>query len=168
MPSGPLTPDEHDRIRALHAEGLSRNAIARELGRSMAAVSAAAERMGLEFDRARTRAATKAKQIDAKAKRAQLSLDLLNDGERLRTRLWEPTEVVVSTPKGPVRVTLPLPPARDARDIMAAVHTAIRGHADLERLDSDSGADAAKSMLGQLGEALQLAANQINGTGEEA
>lgn len=158
----PLTPQERDRIRTLHGQGKSRNAIANELKRSPSTVSKAAAEMGLDFDRTATATATKAKQADAKARRAQLSLDFLDDAARIRERLWEPSEQVITTPKGPARVTLDLPPARDVRDIMTAAHTAVRSHSDLERLDSDSGADAAKSMLGQLGEALQVAADQLN------
>lgn len=167
MASGPLTPEERARIVQLAADGMSRNDIARETGRAAGTVTKTVRDAGGTFDRSATIAATKAKQLDAKARRAQLKLDLLDDAERLRLRLWEPAEVVLSTPKGPARVTLPLPPARDARDIMGAVQAAVRSHVDLDRLDVSDGADAAKSMLGQLGEALQIAADQINGTATE-
>ncbi|WP_433465717.1 helix-turn-helix domain-containing protein [Spirillospora sp. CA-128828] len=161
MAGAPLTPEERDRIAQLHAEGKTRNDIARELGRSQSTITKVARELGLTFDRTATAAATKAKQLDAKARRAQLKLDLLDDAERLRLRLWEPTTVVLSTPKGPAEVRLPLPPARDARDIMGAVQAAVRSHVDLDRLDVSDGADNAKSMLGQLGEALQIAADQL-------
>lgn len=164
MAAGPLTPHERDRIRALHADGTSCKEIARQLGRSPSTISKAAAAMGLAFDRAQTAAATRAKQADAKARRADLSLKLLDDAERLRQRLWQPSDQVISTPKGPARVRLDLPPARDVRDIMTAVHTAVRGHVDIERLDADSGTEAAKSMLGALAEGLQIAYTAVNGT----
>lgn len=160
--SGPLTPEERARILALHADGMSRNDIARETGRAAGTVTKIVRDAGGTFDRSATVAATKAKQLDAKARRAQLKLDLLADAERLRLRLWEPATVVLSTPKGPAEVRLPLPPARDARDLMGAVQAAVRSHVDLDRLDVSTGADDAKSMLGQLGEALQIAVEQAD------
>ncbi len=167
MAPGPITPDEEQQIRTLHAQDIACKEIARRLGRSPSTISKAAKRLGLLFDRARTQQATQAKRVDAKARRAQLSLDLLDDAARLRRRLWQPSVQVFPSGKGPARVTLDLPPAKDARDFVLAVHTAIRGHADLERLDSDTGADAARSMLGQLGEALQVAADQLHGADED-
>lgn len=158
----PVTAADRDRVRELHAQGLSRAAIARDLDRPAVTIGRIADDLGLTWDRSATIAATKAKQLDAKARRAQLKLDLLADAERLRLRLWEPATVVLSTPKGPARVTLNLPPARDARDLMGAVQAAVRSHVDLDRLDVSTGADDAKSMLGQLGEALQIAVGQAD------
>jgi hypothetical protein len=158
----PLTPQERDRIAQLAADGMSRNDIVRETGRSAGTVTKVVRDAGGTFDRTATVAATKAKQLDAKARRAALKLDLLEDAERLRLRLWEPATVVVSTPKGPAEVRLPLPQARDARDIMGAVQAAVRSHVDLDRLDVSDGAENAKSMLGQLGEALQIVVEQAD------
>lgn len=160
----PLTPEERDRIAQLAADGMSRNDIVRATGRAAGTVTKVVRDAGGTFDRTATVAATKAKQRDAKARRAQLKLDLLDDAERLRLRLWEPATVVLSTPKGPARVTLDLPPARDARDIMGAVQAAVRSHVDLDRLDVSDGAENAKSMLGQLGEALQIVVDQAEQT----
>jgi transposase-like protein len=158
----PLTPEERDRIVQLAADGMSRNDIVRETGRAAGTVTKVVRDAGGGFDRTATVAATKAKQVDAKARRAALKLNLLADAEQLRLRLWEPAEVVLSTPKGPARVTLDLPPARDARDIMGAVQAAVRSHVDLDRLDVSDGAENAKSMLGQLGEALQIVVEQAD------
>ncbi|MGI5418669.1 helix-turn-helix domain-containing protein [Actinomadura luteofluorescens] len=159
-----LTDADRQRVAQLHAEGKSRNEIARAISRAQSTVSKIARELGLSFDRSRTAEATRVKVVDAKARRAQLKLDLLDDAERLRLRLWEPATVVLSTPKGPARVTLDLPPARDARDIMGAVQAAVRSHVDLDRLDVSDGAENAKSMLGQLGEALQIVVDQAEQT----
>jgi hypothetical protein len=82
-----------DRLRQLHAQGLSCAAIAAELGVNRSTISRHARRLGLKFDRAQTQAATEALVVDAKAKRAQLANDLLDDAARIRAQLWEPALV---------------------------------------------------------------------------
>jgi hypothetical protein len=86
----PVTDQDRQRIRQLHAEGLGRNDIARELGRSGQTISKIADELGLRFDRAATLAATRARKADAAALRATLTLDYLRDAQRLRHQLWEP------------------------------------------------------------------------------
>ena len=159
-----VTQAERDRVAELHAQGLSRAAIARELDRPAVTIGRIADDLGLTWDRTKTAAAAKALREDNRARRAELSRLLLDDAHRLRERLWSESEQVLSTPKGPARVVQALPPARDARDLMTAVTSAVKSHTDLERVDAGTGAETAKSMLGQLGEALQVAADQINGT----
>jgi hypothetical protein len=78
-----------DRLRELHARGLSCAAIAAELGVNRSTISRHARRLGLKFDRAQTRAATEAVILDGKAKRAQLANDLLDDATKIRAQLWE-------------------------------------------------------------------------------
>ncbi|KJE23695.1 Helix-turn-helix domain [Frankia torreyi] len=68
----PVADGEAEQVRALHAEGLSRNKIAERLGRSPSTVSKLAQTLGLEFDRAATRAATRAAVVDAAARRAEI------------------------------------------------------------------------------------------------
>ncbi|KAB2384740.1 helix-turn-helix domain-containing protein [Actinomadura montaniterrae] len=160
----PVTQAERTAVAELHAQGLSRGAIARKLKRSADTVGRIAADQGLTWDRSRTAKAVAAKQEDNRARRARISAGLLDDAEWLRERMRAESIQVVSTPKGPSQVLLALPPARDTRDFMVAATSALKAHADLERIDSGSGADQAKSMLGQLGEALQLAADQINTT----
>jgi hypothetical protein len=85
----PLTDEDRDRIAELHAQGLSRNAIAEQLGRSAGVVSKICKQLGLSFDRSATKAAVEAAVVDAKAKRAQLANDLLDDAAKIRAQLWE-------------------------------------------------------------------------------
>jgi len=82
-----------DRLRQLHAQGLSCAAIAHELGVNRSTISRHARRLDLKFDRAQTRAATEALVLDAKAKRAQLANDLLDDAAKIRAQLWQPALV---------------------------------------------------------------------------
>lgn len=165
----PVTKAERTAVAELHAQGLSRAAIARKLKRSPTTIGKIATDLGLDWSREQVAAATKAKQEDNRARRARISAGLLDDAEWLRERMRAESEQVLSTPKGPATVRLALPPARDTRDFMVAATSALKAHADLERIDSGTGADQAKSMLGALGDALQLAADQINQTpaGEE-
>ncbi|GAA0638141.1 hypothetical protein GCM10010174_69980 [Kutzneria viridogrisea] len=95
MPNGnpPLTEQDRQRVRELHAQGLTRNEIGRAIGRSASTVSKLAKELGLTFDRSKTRAATEAKVADAKSRRAALALNLLGDAERIREQLWQPCRV---------------------------------------------------------------------------
>lgn len=89
-----ITEAERARILELHGEGMSRNAIAREVGRSPGSVSNVVHAEGLSFERtAEVIQATQAKQLDNRGKRARLEELLLDDALRLREQLWEPTLV---------------------------------------------------------------------------
>ncbi|MFJ6013004.1 helix-turn-helix domain-containing protein [Streptomyces sp. NPDC092952] len=77
--AAPVTPDDRKHVRRLHAEGKSRNQIARETGRSAATVSKIAAALGLAFSGgARVAAATEAVRADAAARREQLADDALD------------------------------------------------------------------------------------------
>jgi ParB-like chromosome segregation protein Spo0J len=82
----PLTDDDRRRVAELHAEGKTRNQIAKTIGRAPSTISKLAAELGLDFDRARTRAATEAKRTDAKARRAQLGLDALVNADGMQRR----------------------------------------------------------------------------------
>lgn len=161
----PITEDEQARIRELHGQGLTRNEIARALGRGQRTVSRHAALMGLDFKRELTAAAVEAKVIDARAKRAQLALDLLDDAERLRQRIHETYKVWRILNDGELATgTLDLPDARDQRDLMVAVNTAVGASLRLEEFDADTGIAGAKSMLNALAKGLGAAYDELNQT----
>lgn len=162
-PPRPVTDHDRQRVRELHAEGLSRNAIARELGRSGKTISYIAAEMGLDFERTRTAAATEAKKTDARAKRAALALDLLDDAARLRAQLWKPADYVDHGGKEFERRdwTTPEPTYADKLKIMQAVGIAADKSVRLDEYDADPGIDAAKSMLGALARGLGAAYDQL-------
>lgn len=139
MPQPRLTESELEQVRVLHAAGRGRNEIAAELGRSAAAITGAAGRLGLSFDRSATAAATAAVVIDAKARRAALVLDLLGDAVRLRAQIWAPHEYVDHGGKDFVeaRWTQPEPSAADKLKLMQAAGTAIDKSLRLEQHDAD-------------------------------
>lgn len=124
------------------------------------------------FARTQTENATRAKQADNRSRRAQLASDLLDDAQNLRSRAWSDYEYVVATKDGAERVQLALPPLSEVRNAYAALGIAVDKHTALEKVDAGSGAEGAASMLGSIGDALRVAADQIaddqedNGGGE--
>lgn len=144
----PVTQADYDRVRELHAQGLSRNEIARQLRRSGKTISEIAAKLGLTFERTRTRAATEAKRDDARAKRAALALDLLDDAARLRQQLWQPAHYVDHGGKEYDRVdwTLNEPTFADKQRILSSVGIAVDRAVKLDQYDradaSVSGVDA--------------------------
>ncbi len=156
----PITDEDRNRVAQLHAEGHSRNAIARSIGRSGRTVSRIAEALGLTFERGdMVKAATEAKKIDAKAKRAQLANDLLDDAARLRRSLWEACTVYNFGGKDNTfeQALISEPSFRDKREIMQAVSVAAERSMKLDEYDRQTGADEERSMLVDLAEKLGAA-----------
>ena len=91
----PVTDEDRRRVAELHAQGLSRNAIATQLGRSGRTISriCAEHQPPLTFERTRTAAATAAKKADGAARRAALQLDALENAGRLMGQMFSPTVV---------------------------------------------------------------------------
>ncbi|MFJ6935701.1 helix-turn-helix domain-containing protein [Streptomyces sp. NPDC101132] len=154
----PVTDQTKADVRRLHAEGLSRNAIARQLERSPRTVSVICEELGLSFDRTATAAATQAAAVDARARRTQIMERLYDQAEKILARLERQDHRVREVSFGKV-VTYQVEelPAQDVRNLMVAVSTATTQAAKLEALNSDNGVADAKSMLGQLAAGLTAA-----------
>ena len=145
----PWEPAETDTLRALHADGLSLNAIAKRMARSKDVISRRAADLGLNWDRTRTAVATQAVVLDAKARRAALQLNLLGDAERLRLELWQPVEYIDHGGKEfiEVRWTTPTPNYQDRLRIIQTVGVALDKSLRLADFDS-TGADEVRSLLG--------------------
>ncbi|BAL85476.1 hypothetical protein AMIS_2560 [Actinoplanes missouriensis 431] len=146
----PITDTERQRVAELHAEGLSRNAIAELLGRSGRTVSkiCAEHDPPLTFERTRTAAATAAKKADGAARRAQLQVDLLENAQRLAGQMFAPSKIwnFGGKENDYNERTLDEPPFRDkqaiALSIKALADTAMK-LADYDRTDvATSGIDA--------------------------
>lgn len=162
----PATPEQLDRIRELHAQGLGRNAIMREMGQSGRFVSDHAKAMGLTFDRAaRTAVATEAKKADAKALRAALSIALLQDAERLRQQLFD--SALVHSFGGKENTynehTLPEPTFADKAALMRAIGIAVDKHVVIDKYDSGAGLSESLSLLERIAEGLRAK----HGTGDD-
>lgn len=133
----------------------SRNDIAKEFGVAGSTVGKIAEDEGIvdAFDRTKVARASEAKQVDNRARRAELSALLLEDSFKLRDRMWQPAETIL--PNGQIVLT-ELPVARDVRDFSASVQANIKTHLDVDKHDTgDQGADDAKSMLLGVAEGLK-------------
>lgn len=113
------------------------------------------------WSRAQTEKATRARTLDMAANRTAKAAVLLEDFDRLRERAWSPYQVVVNTAEGPDIVTLKLPPLRDAQAAYTSMAICIDKHLALVKHDSDGGAANARSMLGALAEALEVAAEHL-------
>lgn len=150
--SRPLTDDELEHIRALHAQGWTRNDIARSLQRSPASISKYAAELGLTFDRTSVQAATDARKADAAAKRARLQMLLLDEGERLVLEVRRPLTYIDHGGKDFDRVewTQNEPSPVDKLKLMQAAGVAIDRSLRLAEHDSETGTEQAKSMLGDL------------------
>ncbi len=135
----PLTTHELQQIRQLHSQNLSLNEIARRLHRSNSTIGKYAKQMGLSFDRAATENATKVKQADAAALRADLKLRLLHEAQSFMDDLHKPQVVYSFNQRGDyVEHELTKPPPADARNIMTSVGIALQRSIELERVDQSS------------------------------
>lgn len=134
-----VTQAEQDRIRELHGQGKSLNAIAKQLHRSNSTVKKYADLMGLSFDRTNTVNATKAKSADAAAKRAELKHRLLDEAASLLDDLDKPYPVYAFSQSGKyTEHRMKKPPADVIRNLMTSVGIALQRSIDLERIDQQS------------------------------
>ncbi|MYR45075.1 helix-turn-helix domain-containing protein [Streptomyces sp. SID5910] len=167
----PFTDEEITELKRLHAEGLGRNAIAREMGRSLRGVSVHAERLGLTFDRTMTALATQAKVTDAKARRAAIVQRLYARTERLLDQLDDADnggfKFTTSTVNGIETESLDHVPGQEEKALAGAITQYMNQAVKLEQLDGDPGVEAARSMLGSLAEGLTKLAG-LDGGGDDS
>ena len=153
----PVTEEDRDAIRALHAQGLGRNEIARRINRAQRTVSVIAQELGLVFDCTWTEEATRHRMAQLAARRVDLAEDLQADAERLTEQLWEPAVIYNFGGKDNTYEweQVDEPPADAKKNLMATAGMAIDRSLKLCPPADDSGADAARSMVGQLLTGLQ-------------
>ncbi|GGS88394.1 helix-turn-helix domain-containing protein [Nonomuraea spiralis] len=156
MPSPPLTDDERQQIRDLHAAGHGCNAIARQLGRDRSTISRAAQGMGLDFDRKQTREATQARRDDNAARRTRIITNLYDviedDLVQLKTAGHQLAEVSMGKV---VRYEVDRLPAQDRKALLTAISSAATTAVRLEQVDASDGADQVASLLGTLFDGLR-------------
>ncbi|MBZ6260687.1 hypothetical protein KVH22_34810 [Streptomyces olivaceus] len=147
--------EDEERLRQLHADGVSRNEIARQLEWSVATITNHANRLGLAFDREATRAATDARQADLKDRRQRIQEQLMDLAERAIERAQSRYLVHGFSHTGESVVEwLQEPPARETKDLTTAATQALNGAVKLAEVDAESDTDKAKAALGSLGKAL--------------
>lgn len=159
-----LSDDKRAAIREDIKAGKARSQIARDHDVSATTVTNIANEAGLAgvFDRKKTENATRARLIDLKALRTELSQDLMLDARELRKRAWEPYTYYIGTKDGAEMVQLELPPLGEVRNVYTSIGIMVDKHVVLSKHDADNGADDAKSLLAGLGEALSAAAEQLD------
>jgi len=124
----PVTDEERQRVRELHAEGKGRNEIAKILGRGGRTISDIAQSLGLSFGRAaEVRQATEIRQADLAARRAAFAIRLQDIAEAEAAKInaphtywdWGGKEHDFDTHDAPE------PTPGDKRALMALVATAV-------------------------------------------
>lgn len=153
-----VTEHQRQQVRDLHAQGLPRNEIARRVGISNDSVSKICRAAGLGFDRAGTEAATKAKQIDHKARRTAIISRLYAQSEKILDRLESPGgyKTIAKGERGrDVEVSLDFIPPGDRRNELTSIAISLDKAVALERVDTDNGNGHAISMLDKLAAQLE-------------
>ena len=138
----------------------SRAQIARDHGVSPQTVGNIAKDAGEDnaFSRLQTENATRAVVADNRSRRAEIAAQLLEDVARFRERAWSKYTYYERGADGPELVTLDLPPLKEAKEAYVAIGISLQRHAELEKLDAARGDEGARSMLGDLAEALEQVA----------
>lgn len=164
MGMAPITDDERELVRRLHAQGMGRNAITRETRIHNKRVSAIAADLGLSFSRAgATAVATEAKKADAASRRARLQVDALEAAERLLGQMFASAKVynIGGKENTYTEHTMDEPPFRDKRDIAVSLQALTATAIRLAEFDKGANVGAAKSMLGALAAGLGQAYEQL-------
>ncbi|HEY9372416.1 helix-turn-helix domain-containing protein [Streptomyces sp.] len=148
----PVTDEERETIRRLHAEGHGRNEIARLTGRAQRTVSVIAAELGLTFDTTMTEDATRARIAQLAALRAETALDLHIDAMKLTQQMWEPTVVYNFGGRDNIYAEQAVdePPAVEKKNLMTAAGVALEKSLKLVPPKDDGGAAAAGSLVGNL------------------
>ncbi|WP_406200114.1 helix-turn-helix domain-containing protein [Streptomyces sp. NBC_01017] len=151
----PVTDNDRQRVRELHADGKGRNEIAKILGRSGRTISDIASKLEppITFDRAaEVRTATEVRQADLAARRAAFAIKLQDIAEREAAKINEPhtywdwggKEHDFDTH------TAPEPTPGDKRAYMGLVATAVDRSLKLSPPKEEGGTDKVGSLLTSL------------------
>lgn len=165
----PWTDTEDQQLRDLAAAGTSIRKMADAVGRHQSSVKRRLDRLGIHGDRTQTAAATQAKVIDAKARRAALEVALLEDAEKLRTQLWAPTKVYNFGGKDNTynERDVDEPPNADKLKLMQAVGIAVDRSIKISDHDADTGITEAVGALDQIADALAEVAKTLPDMGPD-
>ncbi len=147
----------------IRAGALGNRQIASKHGISPSTVTKLAKDSGANnaFERSQTAKATHAVVEDNRSRRARIASELLDDVARFRERAWSKYTYYERGSDGPELVTLELPPLKEAKEAYVAIGISLQRHAELEKLDADRGDEGARSMLGDLAEALEHASRAV-------
>lgn len=164
------TDDEDQILRDFAAAGRSISKMSAALvERHPSSVKRRLDRLGIHGDRTQTAAATQAKVIDAKARRAALEVALLEDAEKLRGQIWRPVTVFNFGGKDNTyeEHDLDEPPHADKLKLMQAVGVAVDRSLKISVHDVDTGVTEAVGALDQIADALALVAKDLPDMGPD-
>lgn len=161
---GPLSDAEKAKIDQLAADGIGRNAIARELNRPWSTITAYCRKVGITFAREDALLGVEAKRRVAAERRSALSLTLLDAAERLAESVFDETTYIQYVGKDGLRKedTVPEPTAADKRNLSQAAATLLDRSVKLDEYDRTGNRDAARSLIGNLRDALSGAYTAMN------
>ncbi|MFE9286705.1 hypothetical protein [Streptomyces olivaceus] len=156
MPKDIMTEDKWPKLRELHALGMGRNEISREMGITNSVISRTAAHIGLTFDRSKIRAASEARAADLEERRSLIAEQFMAVAEDSLRRIYEPTTVFSFGGKDNDynEHEFPEAPNADRKALITAAAIAVDKVLKLVPPAEASGLDSAKSMLGSLGDAL--------------
>lgn len=159
----PLSDDEIAQIKRMNADGHSLRDVARTLGRAHSTISRVGARESLTWARTgHTAAATAAASADNRARRVAIVGRLYAQVESLLDRLEaDEYAFTATTVNGVETVTLPEAPAQEVKALVQSIGAATVSAAKLEAIDSDQGAEGARSMLGALADGLRAMAQHL-------
>jgi transposase-like protein len=162
----PIPEDKRLAILAdVRTETKSQRQVARDHGVSTTAVRKIAHDAGLTnaFSREVSKRATAARIADQRAQRAITSQRFLDESNWFLDQLHKPHLVHSFGGKENSynEHTLPQPPTTDLRNLMVSAGVAFDKHIAADRHDAETGAEGARSVLGALGQALQMAAEDL-------
>ncbi|WP_130414554.1 helix-turn-helix domain-containing protein [Xylanimonas ulmi] len=135
------TAEQADTLRQLVQQpGMTQRKAGKALGVSQSTIARWSDDLGIPWNRDPVKPAVAAKVFDAKAKRAQLEKDLLDDAARLRQQIWEPHEYIDHGGKNftEVRWTQAEPSPADKLKLMQAATVAVRHSLDIAKHDSEA------------------------------
>lgn len=157
----PWTDAEDQQLRDLAAAGVSIRKMATAVDRHQSSVKRRLDRLGIHLDRTQTAAATQAKVLDARARRAALEVQLLESAERLHEQVWQEHTYFDWGGKDHDfdTHTVPEPTPTDKLKLMQAIGVAVDRSLKISVHDADTGVTEAVGALDQIAEALaQVAA----------
>ncbi|WP_328683152.1 hypothetical protein [Streptomyces sp. NBC_00343] len=157
--------EDEETLRQLHADGVSRNEIARQMDWSVGTITNHAQRLGLSFDREAVRAATEARQVDLKDRRQRIQGQLLDLAERAIERTQTEYIVTAFDHLGvPVHELMAQPPAKETKDLTTAATSALARFDQKAKDDGgDVGREQAAGLLQSLSDAMAAAARELGG-----
>lgn len=148
-----LSDEQRLRLCELADSGMSVRQIAAELKTSPSTVTRQARAMGVAFDREATVRATEARIADGRARRTELAARLLDQVDGELDRMNRPCRVyafVGGQAPQYLEHVLPQPDATTRLAMARTATTLLDRHIRLAEMDSDSGVEGARSMIGDI------------------